>query len=78
LILYLNGHAVLAEHFNQIAKNSNNIVKKYADQYGSVEVKESFFIGHSGKATIFESTFQVMNDGSYKFITTIPRNGATK
>lgn len=74
----LNGHATLAEHFDQAAKNPDNIVKKYTDQYGNFEVKESFFIGPSGKATMFESTFQVMGDGSHKFITTKPINGAAK
>ncbi|WP_330984958.1 MULTISPECIES: hemagglutinin repeat-containing protein [Enterobacterales] len=74
----LNGQAALAEHFDQAAKNPDNIVKKYTDQYGNFEVKESFFIGPSGKATMFESTFKVMDDGSHKFITTIPINGAAK
>ncbi len=35
-------------------------------------------MGPSGKATMFESTFEVMKDGSHKFITTIPKNGATQ
>lgn len=74
----INGHAVLAEHFTQATKDSNNIVKKYTDQYGSFEIRESFFIGPSGKATVFESTFEVMKDGSHRFITTIPKNGVTK
>ncbi|MGP9418052.1 hypothetical protein ACT3RT_03515 [Ewingella sp. AOP9-I1-14] len=75
---HINGHAVLAEHFTQATKNPNNIVKKYTDQYGSFEVRESFFIGPSGKATMFESTFETMKDGTHRFITTIPKNGVTK
>jgi filamentous hemagglutinin len=35
----INGHAVLAEHFTQATKDSNNIVKKYTDQYGSFEIR---------------------------------------
>jgi len=73
-----NGRSVISEHFNSITKNPNNIVKQYTDQYGSFEVRESFFIGPSGKATTFESTFEVMPDSSHRFITTIPKNGATK
>lgn len=74
----VNGHAMLAEHFTIATKDPSNIVKKYTDQFGSFEVRESFFIGPSGKATMFESTFEVMKDGSNRFITTIPKNGVTK
>ncbi|WP_081850736.1 VENN motif pre-toxin domain-containing protein [Kosakonia radicincitans] len=74
----INGYALLAEHFTQATKNPNNIVKKYTDQYGSFEVRQSFFIDPSGKATMFESTFEVTKDGAYRFITTIPKNGVTK
>jgi len=74
----INGHAVLAEHFTQATQISNNVVKKYTDQYGSFEIRESFFIGPSGKATMFESTFKITGDGTRQFITTIPKNGVTK
>ncbi|MDW8848439.1 hypothetical protein SD961_21560 [Erwinia sp. MMLR14_017] len=74
----INGHAVLAEHFTQATKIPNNVVKKYTDQYGSFEIRESFFIGLSGKATMFESTFKITGDGTRQFITTIPKNGVTK
>ncbi|RYC46182.1 hemolysin BL-binding protein [Pectobacterium zantedeschiae] len=74
----MSGHAMLAEHFTAATKDPNNIVKKYTDQYGSFEVRESFFIGPSGKATMFESTFEITGDGSHRFITTIPKNGVTK
>ncbi|WP_262390879.1 hemagglutinin repeat-containing protein [Pantoea alfalfae] len=74
----VSGHAMLAEHFTTATKNPSNIVKKYTDQYGSFEVRESFFMGPSGKATMFESTFEVMSNGSHRFITTIPKNGATQ
>ena len=74
----INGHAILAEHFTQATTDQSNIIKKYTDQYGSFEIRESFFIGPSGKATMFESTFEIMSDGSHRFITTIPKNGATQ
>ena len=74
----IKGYSVLAEHFTTATKDPNNIIKSYTNQYGNFEVRESFFIGPSGKATIFESTFEVMKDGSHKFITTIPKNGVTK
>lgn len=73
-----NGRSIISEHFNSVTKKTNNIVKQYTDQYGSFEIRESFFIGPSGKATTFESTFEVMPDHSHRFITTIPKNGATK
>lgn len=74
----INGHSVLAEHFTQVTKKSNDVVQQYTDQYGSFEVRESFFIGPSGKATMFESTFEIMKDGTHRFIKTIPKNGVTK
>jgi filamentous hemagglutinin len=49
----MNGHAMLAEHFTVATKDPSNIVKKYTDQFGSFEVRESLFIGPSGKATMF-------------------------
>lgn len=74
----INGHTVLAEHFTQATKVPNNVVKKYTDQQGSSEIRESFFIGPSGKATMFKSTFKVTGDGVRQYITTIPKNGVTK
>nr|WP_276516151.1 hemagglutinin repeat-containing protein [Enterobacter quasimori] len=73
-----NGHAILAEHFTKATKDPSNIVKTFANEYGNFEVRESFFIGPSGKATMFESTFKVADDGSHNFITTIPKNGVSK
>ncbi|YCI28380.1 hypothetical protein M1E08_15980 [Erwinia sp. PK3-005] len=74
----LNGHSILAEHFTNITKEPGNILKKYSDKYGNFELRESFFMGPSGKATTFESTFEVMSDGTRRFITTIPKNGGAK
>ena len=39
---------------------------------GNFEVRESLFIGPSGKAAKFESTFQVLDDGMRRLITVIP------
>jgi hypothetical protein len=43
-------------------------------KYGNYAVRESLFIGPSGSATQFTSTFQVIENGSQRFITTIPRH----
>lgn len=44
----------------------------HSNQYGKFEVKESLFVGPSGKAANFQSTFQVLDDGTRKLSTVIP------
>jgi hypothetical protein len=36
------------------------------------EVRESLFIGPSGQAANFQSTFQVLQDGARNFVSVIP------
>ncbi|EPH6763767.1 hemagglutinin repeat-containing protein [Cronobacter dublinensis] len=70
-----NGAKYLMEHLSQVPKTSGNIVKVYSDQWGKFEVRESLLFGPSGKATKLESAFQIMPDGSRRFVTTIPKDG---
>ncbi|ELZ9929170.1 hemagglutinin repeat-containing protein [Cronobacter malonaticus] len=70
-----NGAKYLMEHLAQVPKTSGNIVKVYSDQWGKFEVRESLLFGPSGKATKLESAFQIMPDGSRRFVTTIPKDG---
>jgi filamentous hemagglutinin len=39
------------------------------------EVRESLLLGPSGKAAKLETAFEVMPDGSRRFVTTIPKDG---
>lgn len=70
------GHALLEEHFKKVVQNNDNVVKSFSNDYGVFEVRSSLFIGPSGKAIKFETTFQVLNDGVRKFNTLIPKGNS--
>jgi RHS repeat-associated protein len=66
------GRQMLTEHLSAAAQAEGNIVLTFSNQYGNFEVRESLFMGPSGKAAKFESTFQVLEDGSRRLSTVIP------
>ena len=68
------GYQMLTDHLTLSAKNQKNLIEKFTNQYGEFEVKESFFMGPSGKAVAFKSTFLMLKDGSAKLSTLIPRH----
>jgi filamentous hemagglutinin len=72
------GHAMLRSHLNDAVQGNSNVVRTYENEWGSFEVRESLFAGPSGKFSKFESTWQVMPDGSRRFSTLIPRGGGKK
>ncbi len=63
------------EHISQVSKISGNIVNIYTNQFGKFEVRESLLMGPSGKAAKLETSFQIMDNGSRRFVTTIPKDG---
>jgi hypothetical protein len=68
------GYQMLSEHLTTVVRTEGNIVNTFSNQYGNFVVRESFFMGPSGKAVSFESTFQVLENGTQRFITTIPHH----
>ncbi len=66
------GRGILTEHFAQVTQTPDNIVRSFANQYGNFEVRESLFVGPSGKAVKLQTTYQVLQDGTRRFSTTIP------
>ncbi|AJQ97860.1 rhs family protein [Gynuella sunshinyii YC6258] len=66
------GRQMLTEHLSAAAQAEGNIARTFSNQYGNFEVRESLFMGPSGKAATFESTFQVLEDGSRRLSTVIP------
>ena len=66
------GRGILMEHFEDAA-NSGAVLKTFKNEHGVFEVRQSFFMGPSGKAAVFETTFQVGSDGSRTFNTVIPK-----
>lgn len=65
------GRQMLSEHLALSAKAEGNVARTFSNQYGNFEVRESLFMGPSGKAAKFESTFQVLNDGTRRLSTVI-------
>ncbi|WP_248919412.1 hypothetical protein [Pseudomonas entomophila] len=66
------GRQMLTEHLTLSAKAEGNVMSTFSNQYGKFEVRESLFMGPSGKAANFQSTFQVLDDGTRKLSTVIP------
>jgi filamentous hemagglutinin len=72
------GHTLLRSHLNNTLQNNSSILKTFKNEWGSFEVRESLFVGPSGKFSKFESTWQVLPDGTRRFGTLIPRGGGGK
>ncbi|MEX0179676.1 MULTISPECIES: hypothetical protein [Stenotrophomonas] len=68
------GRQMLIDHLAASAKAEGNVTSTFANQYGKFEVRESLFMGPSGKAANFQSTFQVLDDGTRILSTVIPRH----
>lgn len=67
-----SGYQMLTEHLALSVKTEGNVVNTFTNQFGKFEVRESLFMGPSGKAANFQSTFQVLEDGTRKLSTIIP------
>ncbi|MEQ5167527.1 hypothetical protein ABN211_02190 [Proteus terrae] len=69
------GAKFLIDHLSHVPKTQGNIIKVYSDNYGKYEVRESLLFGPSGKVTKLETSFEIMPDGTRRFVTTIPKEG---
>jgi filamentous hemagglutinin len=72
------GNTMLRSHLNNVVQNDANKIRTFNNEWGSFEVRESLFVGPSGKFSKFESTWQVLPDGTRRFNTLIPRGGGGK
>ncbi len=66
-----NGRELLLKHFDEVVNQPDNVIETFTNEYGIFEIRDSLLAGPSGKFAIFETTFQVMSDGSRKFSTVI-------
>ncbi|WP_249665862.1 hypothetical protein [Enterobacter sp. 120016] len=66
---------LIMEHISQVPKIPGSIINVYSNKFGRFEIRESLLMGPSGKAAKLETSFQIMDDGSRRFITTIPKDG---
>jgi filamentous hemagglutinin len=55
---------MLTDHLTLSAKTKGNVINTFSNQYGKFEVRESLFMGTSGKAANFQSTFQILDNGA--------------
>lgn len=67
------GRALLFGHFQKTVNTAGNVVSKFSNEWGNFEVRDSLLFGPSGRSVKMESTFQIMDDGSRTFSTTIPK-----
>ena len=70
-----SGTAILTEHFNKVVNTKGNVINNDKKGSQSFEVRESFLMGPSGKGTVLQTSFEIMPDGSRRFVTTIPKEG---
>ncbi len=68
------GRQMLIDHLAISAKTDGNVINTFSNKYGKFEVRESLFMGPSGRAVNFQSTFQVLDDGARVLSTVIPRH----
>ena len=68
------GRTLLQSHFNGVVNDPSNIASSFSNQYGSFVVRESLFAGPGGFVKL-ESTWQVMENGSFRLSTAIPFGG---
>lgn len=67
--------ATLTEHFNKVVNTKGNVIDTYKRGSQSFEVRESFLMGSSGKGSVLQTSFEIMPDGSRRFVTTISKEG---
>ena len=64
---------LLSNHFTSSAQTKGNVIDSFSRKYGQFETRESFLMGPSGRGAVLHSTFQLLDNGSKKLTTTIPK-----
>ncbi|MBN3575902.1 pre-toxin TG domain-containing protein [Vibrio neptunius] len=70
------GQKLLKDHFHSVVQGNKNVIDTFTNKHGTFEVRESLFFGPSGKSVKFQSTFEVLQDGTRQFNTVIPKGSA--
>ncbi len=65
------GRSIIRNHLDDVVKQDGNILRVFTNKHGNFEIRESFLIGPSGKAAKLSTGFQVLDDGTRLFNTTI-------
>jgi len=69
------GYELLTEHLKKVPDMHDNVTHVFSNKYGTFETRESLFAGPSGKFSVFETTWQIHEDGSRRLTTVIPYGG---
>jgi YD repeat-containing protein len=69
------GRGRLQSHFDDVVNDPTNITRSYSNKFGKFETRESLFAGPSGQFAKFESTWEVLADGTRRLTTVIPFGG---
>ncbi|MBA5206227.1 hypothetical protein H2Y57_21350, partial [Pectobacterium aroidearum] len=71
----LQGRKILTDHFSDSLKGGSNVTAVFRGRSGILqETRESLLFGPSGKATVLETTYEIMPNGARRFLTTIPKS----
>jgi RHS repeat-associated protein len=62
----------MLEFLTKVGSQSGNVTATVTNRYGTFEVRESLFAGRTGEFAKIESTWQVMQDGTRRFVSAIP------
>jgi hypothetical protein len=66
--------AIIQRYLQRLVRDPSNITQTYVNEYGTFVVRQSLYIGPSGAAAMFESTWQLVG-GQYRLTTVIPVGG---
>ena len=69
------GRAHLQRHFDDVVNDPTNITRSYSNNFGNYEVRESLFAGPSGQFAKFETTWEILADGTRRLTIVIPFGG---
>lgn len=64
----LENRAIVKHHLSQTVQQDDNIIDWRENQYGRFEDRESLLSGPSGKFAKIMSSWQVMPDGTFRFV----------
>jgi len=63
----------MMDFFNDQVSRTNNVMREYADQYGTYQIRDGLLAGPGGYLYV-ESTWQVTDSG-FRLTMIIPRGG---
>ena len=69
------GRELLTKHFEETVNDPSNVSRAWTSEHGAFETRESLFNDPSGKFAKFETTWEVLPNGTRRLTTVIPKGG---